>query len=128
MADWLVVVGALVAGFAFGALALVLLAPRLGRAPAKAARDDDEPLDLPPLFEPRAPAPRQGPAAPGARRPLTDEGERTIPSEWARRLSGEPDAGRQRGVCSGCGTALSVSSKRPLRITCPECGRTRLLT
>lgn len=50
-----------------------------------------------------------------------------IPTEWARRLVGPLDAGRTKGVCSGCGTHLSVSTARPVRIACPVCGRTRLL-
>lgn len=50
-----------------------------------------------------------------------------IPTEWARRLLGNLGAGRTRGVCSGCGTHLSISQQRPVRIACPVCGRTRLL-
>lgn len=50
-----------------------------------------------------------------------------IPTEWARRQIGPLDQGRMKGVCSGCGTHLSISQERPVRIACPVCGRTRLL-
>jgi hypothetical protein len=50
-----------------------------------------------------------------------------IPSEWARRQVGPVETGRSKGVCSGCGTSISVSNARPLRIACPVCGRTKLL-
>lgn len=50
-----------------------------------------------------------------------------VPSEWARRQVGPVESGRTKGVCSGCGTSISVSDARPLRIACPVCGRTKLL-
>lgn len=50
-----------------------------------------------------------------------------IPTEWARRQVGPLDNGRMKGLCSGCGTHLSISQERPVRIACPVCGRTRLL-
>lgn len=50
-----------------------------------------------------------------------------VPSEWARRQVGPVDPGRSKGVCSGCGTSISVSNARPLRIACPVCGRSKLL-
>jgi hypothetical protein len=56
--------------------------------------------------------------------------ESAIPMEWAQRHEGGGPAppGRVRGACSGCGTKLTVSDRRPLRIACPVCGRARLLT
>lgn len=53
--------------------------------------------------------------------------ESAVTTEWARRQVGPVDRGRQKGVCSGCGTHLSISQERPLRVACPVCGRTRLL-
>lgn len=52
----------------------------------------------------------------------------TVPTEWARRHVGPVEAGRVKGVCSGCGTAITISKVRPVRIACPVCGRTRLLS
>lgn len=92
---------------------------------------------------PPAPSPRAPPAPPADpdarwRRPSSLGGESSppprpadepggVPSEWARRQVGAVEPGRSKGVCSGCGTMLSISDKRPLRIACPVCGRTRLL-
>lgn len=69
-------------------------------------------VHLPPIL-------RQHPAAPPPPPP--------VPTEWARRLVGPAPPGRMRGVCSGCGTTLSISTARPLRIACPVCGRTKLV-
>lgn len=84
-------------------------------------------------FQRQAP-PRQAPASmpesrpqPWARPRPREEAPAPVPTEWARRQVGPLEPGRAKGVCSGCGTALSVSMARPLRIACPECGRTRLL-
>lgn len=74
----------------------------------------------------QAPEPRERPQ-PWARPPPRQEPPPTVPSEWARRLVGPLEPGRAKGVCSGCGTSLSVSMQRPLKIACPVCGRTRLL-
>jgi DNA-directed RNA polymerase subunit RPC12/RpoP len=51
-----------------------------------------------------------------------------VPTEWAKRVTGPVEPDRVKGICSGCGTRISVTTKRPLRIACPVCGRTRLLT
>jgi hypothetical protein len=53
-----------------------------------------------------------------------------IQTEWARRaFTGPVGADRVRGMCSGCGTTLSVArAPRPLRTACPVCGRTRVLS
>lgn len=52
-----------------------------------------------------------------------------VQTEWARRAFGPLGADRVRGMCSGCGTMLSVArAPRPLRTACPVCGRTRVLS
>lgn len=71
------------------------------------------------------PRPRAGPAMMPRSPPPPED---AIPTEWARRFTGEAEAGRAKGICSGCGTKLSVGMQRPLRIACPVCGRQRLLT
>jgi DNA-directed RNA polymerase subunit RPC12/RpoP len=76
-------------------------------------------------FSVARPAPAPPRARSGAALPVDVGG---IPTEWARRQVGPPEAGRAVGLCSGCGTRISVSRTRPLRIACPVCGRTRLLT
>ena len=84
-----------------------------------------------PARAPPRPAPL--PASPRGVRPTYDPDDppelpdSPIPTEWARRQVGPVEGGRMKGVCSGCGTSLSVSTARPLRIACPVCGRTRLL-
>src|SRR5882672_1878867 len=61
--------------------------------------------------------------------PASEPSSPAVPMEWAQRHESGPAApGRVRGACSGCGTKLTVSNRRPLRIACPVCGRTRLLT
>jgi len=50
-----------------------------------------------------------------------------VPTEWARRQVGPVEPGRVAGVCGGCGSRLSVSNQRPLRIACPVCGRNKLI-
>ena len=143
--------GALVAGFGVGALA-VLVARRRGEpeevvqyevvteerapspppAPAAAPAPDFDQTDFAVVEAPpapaRPPAPRSGPAGPAraswAPREAPPE---PVPTEWARRHVGPVESGRTKGVCSGCGTTISVSTQRPLRIACPVCGRTRLL-
>lgn len=138
MEDWLVLVLALGGGFAVGALTIGLLALLRRRAPAKTkaepevvpfeAVEDDAPAPFEPVEDhfgvthaPRGNAPSQRVMS---GRPLD---ESVAPTEWAARVSGPLPPGHTRGVCSGCGTPLSVGPRRPLRIACPECGRTRLL-
>lgn len=138
MEHWLVLALALGGGFAVGALTIGALALMRRRAPAK-PKADPEVLPFEPVeddaAEPFAPvedhfgvthAPRGN--APSQRvmsgRPLD---ESIAPTEWASRVSGPLPPGHTQGVCSGCGTPLSVGPRRPLRIACPECGRTRLL-
>jgi hypothetical protein len=43
-----------------------------------------------------------------------------------RSLPGNP-AGVTRGRCGGCGTVLTLPAERPLKATCPGCGRTKML-
>ena len=136
-AEWLVLLGALAAGFALGALTIFAASawrrrPRAADVEAEVVRlepvPDDEPEEAPQdhfgvSHAPRAPVerppPRAAPPAPEAS---------TVPTEWAARATDAPlPQGHVRGVCSGCGTPLSVGPRRPLRIACPECGRTRLL-
>lgn len=72
-----------------------------------------------------------GPArAPPMPKPVmpADFEDSTVQTEWARRHVGPLEPGRVKGVCSGCGTQLSISKHRPLKIACPVCGRTRLLS
>lgn len=84
----------------------------------------------------RAPAPQAPPARPPMRLPpgvhQSSWEEQAPPdpiqTEWARRQVGPVEPGRMKGLCSGCGTALSISLQRPIRIACPVCGRTRLLS
>lgn len=78
--------------------------------------DEDAPARPPPV---RAAPPR--PASP-------DMEDSAVPTEWARRHLGALEPGRVKGICSGCGTPLSISTRRPLRVACPVCGRTRLLS
>lgn len=91
---------------------------------------DDDALDR----RPRAPAPAPR-AAPPPRPPpkswaqqALEETPSAVPTEWARRQVGPVEKGRTAGVCGGCAARLSVSNARPLRIACPVCGRTKLLT
>src|SRR5438552_18027581 len=87
---------------------------------------DDEPA---PAEEHPFSVVRPRPPMQGVDRPAVAAPESAIPMEWAHRHEGGPaPAGRVRGVCSGCGTKLTVSNRKPLRIACPVCGRTRLLT
>lgn len=91
-------------------------------APARGeASWEDEAFSVP------KPAPRPEPESELARPPVPAMEDSSIPTEWARRQVGPVEPGRAKGVCSGCGTALSISKRRPLRIACPVCGRTRLL-
>lgn len=114
------------------------------RAPPEQAADDDweetvdfaivedepEPAPAPP---PRAPAPTTPPPPPHRGpppRPYVPEMEQegVVPTEWARRHVGPLEPGRVKGICSGCGTPISISKRRPIRVACPVCGRTRLLS
>lgn len=143
MEDWLVLVGALAAGFALGALT-IFLAGLWRKRPRKAEEaelvrmevvSDDEPVTHP--FDdhfgvsPNHPHPPRPAAAPAPRsvqaRPHLPAS--TVPTEWAARVTpATPLApGHTRGACSGCGTMLSASPRRPIRLACPECGNTRLL-
>ena len=87
--------------------------------------------DAPATPAPAASSPTRAPRPPPARAvqplPPLDEVESSVPTEWARRHVGPPEPGRVKGICSGCGTPLSISLRRPLRVACPVCGRTRLL-
>ncbi|HUR67831.1 MAG TPA: hypothetical protein VM370_01185 [Candidatus Thermoplasmatota archaeon] len=87
-------------------------------------------------FERRArstPAPTQG----AVRRPppemkswaqqVRESAAPSVETEWARRQVGPVEAGRVAGVCGGCGSRLSVTDRRPLRIACPVCGRNKLV-
>lgn len=99
------------------------------RAPAmvltRGVQMTDDAFRRPP---PARPAPEtRAPPRPWARPAPREEPPAPVPSEWARRQVGPLEPGRAKGVCSGCGTALSVSMQRPLKIACPVCGRTRLL-
>ena len=80
------------------------------------SRDELDPRALPPRFPARPTLPPLPPGPPN------------VPTEWARRQVGPLEPGRVRGICSGCGTTISVSRRRPLRVACPVCGRTRLLS
>lgn len=134
-AEWLILLGALAAGFALGALT-IFAASAFRRRPRPA--DEPEVVRLEPV-EDDAPAPFEDhfgvshaaprAPAPAAPRPAPHAPEASlVPTEWAARATDAPLApGHVRGVCSGCGTPLSVGPRRPLRIACPECGRTRLL-
>lgn len=136
--EWLVLLGALAAGFALGALTIFVATLRRRRASEpevvrlEPVPDDAEDAPFEDHFgvahAPRAKEKREAPAA-VQRPPVPDPGPTSVPTEWAQRA---PDGaalppGHVRGVCSGCGTPLSVGPRRPLRIACPECGRTRLL-
>lgn len=105
---------------------------------------EEEPLvptPLPPFrpaARPFAPAPAHVPAPPsGGRaappaRPATPSSfmgpQDGITTEWARRLVGPAPPGRAVGKCGKCGTRVAVSvAPRPLRVCCPECGRSRVL-
>lgn len=154
--DALYLVVALLLGVAIGVLAMVLLRPRRRAAPEATAHEvveDDEDETEP--FSPPRPAARPGPPARRAaapetefddsfgvaareaqappardelpRPPMPDAPEGGLPTEWAKRVIGAVEPGRVRGVCSGCGTALSITRRRPVRIACPVCGRTRVL-
>lgn len=130
--EWVVLAGALAAGFAVGALTVLLLSLRRQR-PAPEPTTEVIPHGPRPA-EPGAPpsAPAAGPAGHlGApqRVPLSPH-DATVPLEWAERAhpGAGPVPGRARGVCSGCGTAINVSMRRPVRVACPECGNTRLLS
>lgn len=133
--EWVVLAGALAAGFALGALT-ILGVNLWRRRPQKAAAEEVVPLE-PVLDEPAGFEPAgdtfgvvHGPRghAPPRSQPASAPVQSNVPTEWAQRVAPGPlPAGRVRGVCSGCGTPLSVSDKRPLKIACPECGRTRLL-
>jgi len=100
--------------------------PPLARGPR--AEVDFEQVDFgvaPDAPKAEAPRPRPGPAMMPRTPPPPED---AIPTEWARRLTGPIEEGRAKGVCSGCGTMLSVGMQRPLKISCPVCGRQRLLT
>ena len=165
VAEWLVLLGALAAGFALGALTIFVAGLRRRRPHEADAKPEVVRLDPPPEEEPivtlepieddapaaepgfddhfgvsrhappaptprppPAPAPARAPRGPPPRAPLPAPEPSTIPTEWAARATDAPlPPGHVRGVCSGCGTPLSVGPRRPLRIACPECGRTRLL-
>lgn len=101
--------------------------------------DDEPPARAAPRAPPRAPpAPQSPPPArpapyrpPPPGRPIApemDDPVGTVPTEWARRHVGPLEPGRVKGICSGCGTPISISTRRPLRVACPVCGRTRLLS
>jgi hypothetical protein len=155
--EWVIIAGAVLAGLALGILAVLPLHARRRRArqrittevvaqayeilgeddetplapptpPPAPATDDDEPYTI--ARDPLAPAPPSPRASPAPHPypPTPPPPEDAIPSEWARRLTGPLHPDRARGICSGCGTKLSVSKRRPIRIACPVCGRTRLLT
>jgi hypothetical protein len=117
VADWLLLVAALVAGFALGLLVILPIRAARARRDRKAPEESGgfEPEDH--FSIPAAPPPP----------PPAAEPQEGIPTEWARRAVGPAEADRARGVCSGCGTKLAVTKRRPLRIKCPVCGRERLL-
>lgn len=147
------VVGAAAAGFLLGILVILPFAIRRRRASAareEAAAEgaaagvsggDDEVVALEVIGDDDQPEPGDHfsvsrpagatpprPAMRGVERPPGGP-ESNIPMEWAHRHEGGPaPPGRVRGVCSGCGSKLTVSNRKPLRIACPVCGRTRLLT
>lgn len=126
MADWLLLAGALVAGIAAGAVLTLALERRRARrgGPAEPVLTEVAEVAAPrPVVEL---APVATAAAPQA--PAPPAGGSVVVSEWARRDDGGALApGRTKGVCSGCGVPITVSTRRPLRISCPECGRSRLL-
>ena len=153
-ADLLYLVVALLLGFSLGVLALLVMFRKRG-APAAPQEPRGMPPpthDPPPVtpaqpswdeveFEiveddepPRATRPAPQPARPRppparAVQPLPPtESPGEIPTEWARRHVGAAPPDRVKGICSGCGTPLSISRRRPLRVACPVCGRTRLLS
>lgn len=43
-------------------------------------------------------------------------------------VAAPPRNGRTRGRCSGCDAILGAPAQRPLRLRCPRCGRTALLS
>jgi len=135
------VVGALFAGLALGILVVLPFALRRRRpevahdvvaaetfeAPAPPPAAPRPPLDQAendPFGISRPTTPRPPPAA----QPLPAAPIDGVPTEWAKRVTGPVEPGRVKGICSGCGTRISVTTQRPLRIACPVCGRTRLLT
>lgn len=98
------------------------------RAPAMVLTTGVEMVDA--SFERRARPRPVAPAAPARPVPVLAKDPpppSPVPSEWARRQVGPVEPGRTKGVCSGCGTSISVTNARPLRIACPVCGRTKLL-
>ena len=129
---------ALGGGFLVGALTIGAIALMRRRVPAKpkepevvpfeAIVEETPPVDFEPVEEDHfgvTHAPRNAPSPRVLSGPALDPS--VAPTEWASRVSGPLPPGHTRGVCSGCGTPLSVGPRRPLRIACPECGRTRLL-
>ena len=97
-------------------------------APVAESGPEDHPFSLVQAAPPPVrPAPARGVRPTYDPDALPELSESPIPTEWARRQVGPLEGGRMKGVCSGCGTSLSVSAARPLRIACPVCGRTRLL-
>lgn len=105
---------------------------------------EDEPLvprPLPsfnPLTRPATPSPSpafpRGARTPPPARPPTPHAssfmgpQDGVTTEWARRLVGPAPPGRAVGQCGKCHTRLAVSMQpRPLRVCCPECGRSRVL-
>jgi hypothetical protein len=136
VADWLTWGAGIAASLALVGLIVVVIL----------LRRQEKPVELEVLGEeepaPAAPAPVRLPAPEDdlfsvakdelhprslAARPLPAS-KGGVPTEWARRQVGPLEPGRVRGMCSGCGTAISVSRNRPIRVACPVCGRTRLLS
>lgn len=144
MDEWIYLVAALAAGFLLGVLVILpfVIRARRKRAShgdgendaASAAPDDAVPLEiiddaLPDHDDHPFSVVSSRPPMRGVDRPAAPLPESAIPMEWAQRYEGGPaPEGRVRGACSGCGSKLTVSNRKPLRIACPVCGRTRLLT
>ncbi|HEX2022136.1 MAG TPA: hypothetical protein VHH36_05445 [Candidatus Thermoplasmatota archaeon] len=145
--DVLFLAVAILLGFALGVLLMVVVRSLRRRGEEEA---DDPPPEPPVAHElveddaPFAPPPQRRPEpefddsfgvasapAPPPRDelppPPVEMTQSAIPTEWAKRALGAVEPGRVRGICSGCGTPLSVSKRRPIRIACPVCGRTRVL-
>lgn len=104
-------------------------APAMVLTPGVAMQDEafERPRNVPVNAPPQRPPMRAPPSMKSWAQQTMEQLPAPVPTEWARRQVGPVEPGRAKGVCSGCGANLSVSTQRPLRIACPVCGRTKLL-